>query len=96
MTIPIFHCPACNAAVEGRADYIARGLKCPACGIGFMPVKIEPRRAIGQQREPAWLIGLVIALGVLIALPLFFFLWPVAVVILLGIIAWLLWRIARR
>jgi DNA-directed RNA polymerase subunit RPC12/RpoP len=46
--IPIFSCPQCNAAVEGKADYIARGLKCPECGIGFSPILVKYR---GRERS---------------------------------------------
>lgn len=95
MKPPVFNCPSCGNIVEGRADYIARGLKCPACGIGFMPVTIEPRREIGIRSEPAWLKWIVCGLLLLLSLPLFYIFWPVAVVLLLGAITFLLWRLAR-
>ena len=87
MKAPVFNCPQCDTTVEGRADYIARGMKCPQCGIGFMPVKVEPRRQIGG-KEPAWLRWVVVAILILAALPLLYFFWPLAVVLLLATFVW--------
>ena len=56
--------------MAGVADYIARGLKCPACGIGFMPVKVETRERGNRKAGSAlafWIgIGVVaLVLGVI-------------------------------
>lgn len=51
MKTPVFNCPSCNQPVEGKADYIARGLRCPVCGIGFMPVHTELKRQIGRSTK---------------------------------------------
>jgi DNA-directed RNA polymerase subunit RPC12/RpoP len=66
--VPIFKCPACNAPVAGVADYIARGLKCPSCGIGFIPVERKTRvREPARPDVPYWvwaIIAGVLAVGV--------------------------------
>jgi hypothetical protein len=41
MKAPVFNCPSRNTPVEGKADYIGRGLRCPTCGVGFTPVQID-------------------------------------------------------
>lgn len=65
---PVFKCPACNGPVAGVADYIARGLKCPTCGTGFIPVERKTRvRKTKGPDLPYWqwaiIVG-VVAVGV--------------------------------
>jgi hypothetical protein len=73
-TSPVFPCPSCDEPVEGKGDYVARGLKCPDCNTGFIPVKVELKRPIGVRKNslgPAQLVfsaGAIILLGSGIAL----------------------------
>ncbi|MGA2660224.1 MAG: hypothetical protein ABSH34_22225 [Verrucomicrobiota bacterium] len=66
---PIFTCPGCGGQVPGIADYIARGVKCPQCGLGFAPVEVRYRGRPG--RENAGLkLAVLGALVVMIAMVL--------------------------
>jgi DNA-directed RNA polymerase subunit RPC12/RpoP len=96
--VPIFKCPCCNASVAGVGDYIARGLKCPSCGIGFIPVERRTRvRETAGPSAPYWvwaIVAGVVAVGVG-----FISIWlalAVAVVALLAGIFARLGQIARR
>jgi DNA-directed RNA polymerase subunit RPC12/RpoP len=66
--IPVFECPACGQPVDGKADYIARGLKCPACGIGFIPVERKTR--VREVRESAPTMVFAGAAGVVLMIVL--------------------------
>lgn len=92
----IFNCPSCKTAVEATERESYWDVKCPAWGVGFIPVERKTRERGNLSREPAWLVGMVWALGILLALPLAFFVWPLAVVLLLAVIAWQLWRLSSR
>jgi len=72
-SILLFKCPACGQAVEGKADYIARGLKCPACGIGFIPVERKTRVREGRESVPTMVFAgaaAAVLIGVLLAVVL--------------------------
>jgi DNA-directed RNA polymerase subunit RPC12/RpoP len=95
---PVFKCPACNAAVPGVADYIARGLKCPSCGVGFIPVERKTRIKETQRTGTrTWL--LVLTAGALLVAVGFISIWlalALATVALLAGIFVRLGRIASR
>jgi DNA-directed RNA polymerase subunit RPC12/RpoP len=61
--VKTYPCPACHAEVEAKADYLARGMKCPACGTGFIPEIIKTRE-ISPIEKP------VVSLTFLISLPI--------------------------
>jgi DNA-directed RNA polymerase subunit RPC12/RpoP len=62
--VPIFKCPACNTPVAGVADYIARGLKCPSCGIGFIPVERKTRfKEPAGSEVPYWAWAIIAGLA---------------------------------
>ena len=84
---PVFKCPACGQPVEGKADYIARGLICPACGIGFIPVERKTRVREARETVPMMLFAGVAA-AVLVVVVLALVLGPVlgAGVIWLGVV----------
>jgi hypothetical protein len=90
MQTPVFNCPSCNTPVEGKADYIARGLRCPACGVGFMPVHIETWKQIGPKAKSlpnaAWLYPLLALLKIGTGFISFWAAIAVAVVVLLALI----------
>ena len=90
-----FKCPSCKTAVEATERESYWGVKCPSCGVGFIPVKRETRERGNRAGEPTWLIGMVWALGIAFAVALAFVAWPVSVVLLLAMIAWQVWRIAN-
>lgn len=91
-----FRCPSCGDLVEAKADYIARGLKCPGCGTGFIPVERKTRET--QRRMPTrdkavlCAIAGVLALGALASLVS---LWAAAVVCALGLLAGILFMLFR-
>ena len=96
--IPIFQCPACGLDVEGRADYIARSIKCPACGVGFIPVERKTRWRGSAGKGPDWLKVVVIGLLILIGVPLSIFMFGMLgpVIGLLIVILIVLWAILAK
>jgi len=100
MTTPVFNCPSCNTPVEGKADYIARGLRCPACGIGFMPVHIETRTQIGPKPKSlphaVWLYPLLALLLISTGFISFWAVIAVAVVVLLALVVYKLSVLTKR
>jgi DNA-directed RNA polymerase subunit RPC12/RpoP len=96
--VPIFKCPACNAPVAGVGDYIARGLQCPSCGIGFIPVERKTRvRESAGPDMPYWAWAIIV--GVIAAGVGFISIWlalAVATVALLAGIFVRLGQIAKR
>jgi len=85
--VPVFKCPACGEPVEGKADYVARGLKCPACGIGFIPVERKTRVREARESLPMMVFAGVAA-AVLVVVVLALVLGPVlgAGVIWIGVV----------
>lgn len=65
MTTKTFNCPSCNQAVEAKADYLARGLKCPHCNTGFIPGEIKLQREI-VIGKPVKITPLTLGVGVAI------------------------------
>ena len=41
MIVAHFNCPACETPIETPEDSARRGLKCPACGTGFVPEQMD-------------------------------------------------------
>jgi hypothetical protein len=58
--------------VEAKADYLARGMKCPECNTGFIPEKIELRQPFrlpeGKAARRATTVGSVLVLAALVGM----------------------------
>ena len=91
-TAKTYACPQCGQPNGGTELQVYRGLKCSACGLGYIPVKIETRTREPQEAPAAiwWVLGVVAALLVLIlgwAFGWGWSLWLVPVLLLAGILA---------
>ncbi|MGO9204480.1 MAG: hypothetical protein ACLQM8_28495 [Limisphaerales bacterium] len=59
----IFACPACGGPVAGVAAFGQAGLKCPKCGLGFVPPELQARPKPAESSAVKW-----VALGALLVL----------------------------
>lgn len=69
---PTFKCPSCDTPVEAKADYLARGMKCPECKTSFIPLEIK-RHAKQSEGAPDCLVytcGAVIIIAAFLVHPI--------------------------
>jgi hypothetical protein len=94
--VPIFKCPSCNADVAGVADYIARGLKCPSCGIGFIPVERKTRVLERDGHAPRQvLLVAAVAAGVVAVGAGFISIWLALAIVIVALLAGIFVRLGR-
>ena len=68
-----FKCPACNANVQSALWKSRVGMKCPSCGTGFIPEKIETRTLeVGGNRSSIQLRLILYAVLLIVAILLGF------------------------
>ncbi|HEV2691410.1 MAG TPA: hypothetical protein VG347_00790 [Verrucomicrobiae bacterium] len=87
----VFPCPQCGVENSGNKLQVHRGLKCSACGTGYIPVKIETKPF--REKDNPWFLPIailvIIALALLL-LPIWLDLWLVPVLLLAAILITLL------
>ncbi len=83
-----YNCPSCGRPVEAANELqVNRGMKCPDCQIGFIPIEIPLKREIGIRVHPAnpgaWLLGI----GLAIMVPSAMFIQSLAAILLGGFLS---------
>ena len=87
-----YPCPQCGSLNGGTELQVHRGLKCSACGLGYIPVKIEARGREHQEPPAAlWVVLSVVAVLLVLIIGWAFgwawAFWLVPVLLLVAILA---------
>ena len=92
-----FKCPACNANVEAQSWKARAGMKCPSCGIGFIPEKIETRDLqVGDNRGSIQARMIIYGILIVVAICMgFISLWLAIAITIITLLAAILGELSR-